>query len=173
MATAAKISTLNMLFTWGNKEPYQTTSSLTLCERETAMWGVSSLLVSISVVIKTPQGSELARSIADKSGNGKEIELIRSKRVVAISQELQQLQLHTASIARRTSPHSLILYLQVTCCRLPREGKGKAWHQLPFTICGLWHLYGRTQICRHLCGCYSSRLSLSVISSDNSKFAIL
>lgn len=91
MAIPAKISTSDMLFTWGNKEPCQRTSSLTLCEGEDCIWGVSSPFVSISVVIKTPQGSELARSIAGKSGNGKEIELIRSKRAAAISQELWQL----------------------------------------------------------------------------------
>lgn len=57
-----------------------------------AIWGVfSSLFVSISVVIKTPQGSERARSMADKSRSGKEVEVIRRRGVVPISQELCQL----------------------------------------------------------------------------------
>lgn len=61
-----------------------------------AIWGVlSSLFVSISVVIKTPRGNEQARSMAEKSGNGKEVEAIRSKGVVPTSQGLCQLGLHS------------------------------------------------------------------------------
>lgn len=61
-----------------------------------AIWGVfSSLFVSISVVIKTPRGNEQARSMAERRGNGKEAEVIRSKGVVPTSQELCQLGLHS------------------------------------------------------------------------------
>lgn len=139
-----------------------------------AIWGVfSSLFVSISVVIKTPQGSEQARSMAGKSRNGKEVEVIRSRGVVPISQELCQLGLHSLcpNVPPLPNPiHPVYLLLPARECV---ETKGRLNANLPShsVFCGI--CMNKPRHVGIICRCYSFSLFLSVTSSDNSKFAIL